>query len=152
MQARTISIRSWRRKLQRSGFRKAKMGEKMARRLIACGWIAAGLGAFGGFYITITNPMNNASGYLVMAEAAIFLALAYGIYRSSRICALLAMALFLIDRIGMYRFAMALQAQRGGNIMAGFWPTAAFFTILYLLGLIGSVALNRRDGTINPSH
>jgi hypothetical protein len=126
------------------------MGEKTARWLTACGWIAAGLGAFGGFYITITNPMNNASGYLVMAEAVIFLGLAYGIFRGSRICALVAMALFLIDRVGMYRFAMALQAQRGGNIMAGFWPTAVFFTILYLLGLLGTVAMNRRNGTAKP--
>jgi hypothetical protein len=118
------------------------IGEKTAKRLMACGWIAAGFGALGGIYISLASSTIN---YLVLAEALFFLGLAYGIYRASRICALLALALFLIDRVGMYRVAAAVQSVRGGNIMAGFWPAAVFFSLLYLLGAIGTFAWHARE-------
>ncbi len=124
------------------------IGEKAAKGFMACGWIAAGFGAVGGIYISFAGREAN---YLVLAEALLFLGLAYGIYRTSRICAVIALLLFLVDRIGMYRVAASLQSTRGGNVMAGFWPSAAIFTLLYLLGAIGTFAWHwREEGYAKP--
>ena len=113
------------------------IGQKAARRLIACGWIAAGFGAAGGIYISFAGSTVN---YFVLAEALLFLGLAYGIYRTSRICAGIALLIFLVDRIGMYRVAATFQSRSSGNVMAGFWPSAVIFAMLYLLGVIGTIA------------
>jgi hypothetical protein len=118
------------------------IGEKAAKWMIACGWIAAGFGAAGGIYISFAGTAAN---YLVLAEALLFLGLAYGIYRTSRICALIGLVLFVVDRVGMYRVAAALENARGGNVMAGFWPSAVIFTTLYLLGAIGTFAWHSRE-------
>jgi hypothetical protein len=118
------------------------IGEKAAKRLMACGWIAAGFGATGGIYLSFAGRATN---YFVLAEALLFLGLAYGIYRTSRICAVIALLLFVVERVAMYSVAAALQNRSGGNVMAGFWPSAIIFTLLYLLGTIGTIAWHSRE-------
>ncbi|MGH7935239.1 MAG: hypothetical protein ACREQN_19015 [Candidatus Binataceae bacterium] len=89
---------------------------------------------------------------MVLVEAAILLALAYGIYRNSRLCAIIALVFFLIERIGLYHVAVAVRQARGGDILVGFWISVVVFTILYVLGVVGTIASHMgRAATDNPS-
>jgi hypothetical protein len=118
------------------------IGEKAAKWMIACGWIAAGFAVVGGIYVSFAGPTVN---FMVLAGALLFLGLGYGIYRTSRICAVVALVLFSLNRVGMYRVAAALQNTRGGNVMMGFWLSAGIFTMLYLLGVIGTITWHSRE-------
>lgn len=113
------------------------MSEKLARRFVACGWIAALLSAFGTFCVGFTIAKKDP---VVLIEAALLLLLAYGIYRNSRVCSVIALVFFLIERIGLYHVAVAVKQAHGGNILIGFWISVVIFTTLYALGVVGAVA------------
>lgn len=104
--------------------------ENTARRFIACGWIVATvlgfltavgalLGAFG------LNPYN-------LIDAAIFFGLAFGVYRSSRVCA-----------IALLLYHILNQALRL-SVTHGIEPAGAAIAILiasaYILAIIGTFA------------
>ncbi|MBF6561186.1 MAG: hypothetical protein IVW56_12925 [Candidatus Binataceae bacterium] len=118
------------------------MNPTMAKAFIACGALAAGLGGA----ITAIVVVNSVVGGQLIAYAipAIFMALAYGIYRKSRLCALIAFLTFAVMRIRFYGIAVMMQNTRGGAVMRGFWISVAVFGLLYLLGVIGTIAWHLR--------
>jgi hypothetical protein len=118
------------------------ISEKTARRFITCGWVAALIGALGAGYIGIvgSNPMN----FLV---AGVFLAMSYGIYHASRVCAVITLVFYVLQRLGMHQVAVRIQQARGGGILVGFWISVTLFTVLYALGVIGTFAWHARRAT-----
>jgi len=113
------------------------ISKTMARWFIACGCFAAVIGALGTIAFAASvgalDPFN-------VVQAAVMLGLAYGIFRASRVCAVLAVIIYLAERISLYSSAMAFQSMRGGAVMTGFWTSVAFFTGLYILGVVGTFA------------
>jgi hypothetical protein len=61
--------------------------ETMAERMVACGWIAAA--AAGLFLLVLAFVAGLRFGWLNLLGGAALLALAYGIYRRSRTCAVI---------------------------------------------------------------
>jgi hypothetical protein len=116
------------------------LDQKTARLFIMCGVAAAALGGLGAVYLSLQGaPFAN------LPIAALSLGLAYGIYRQSRACAVLAAVLYLLQRLGMYAEASAMQQVRGGSVMTGFWISVALFTTLYALGIAGTFSSQPRD-------
>ena len=121
------------------------MSDGMVKAFIACGWVAAGIGGVVTALIVAGGP---AAGQLVAyGIPAIFLALAYGIAKRSRLCAVAAMVTFVAMRLEWYRVAVLVEHQRGGSVLTGFWITATIFTVLYVLGVIGTFAWHARHLT-----
>ena len=114
------------------------MNEGMAKAFIICGCIAAALNGVVTALIVAGSP---AAGQAVAyAIPALYLALAYGIAKRSRICATIAMITFVGMRIEWYRVAAQIEQQRGDHTLLGFWISVSLFSVLYLLGVIGTFA------------
>jgi hypothetical protein len=119
------------------------MSDGMIKVFIACGWIAAGLG---GVITTLVVTGGPAGGQLVAyAIPAIFLALAYGIYRRSRFCAVVGLVTFGAMRIEWYEVAAHVEQVRGDHTMVGFWASASTFTVMYALAVIGTFSWHARQ-------
>jgi len=123
--------------------REPMIDEKTARVFIVCGAAAAIFGALGAVFLSLQG-----AAFVNLPIAALFLGLAYGIYRRSRACAVLAAVLYLFQRLGMYAEAAAMQQVRGGSVMTGFWISVAVFTTLYALGIIGT--FSSQPGVTKP--
>ena len=69
----------------------------MAERMVACGWIAAAIAAL----TTLTFSLTSSFGltHYNLVDAALLFGLAYGIYRRSRTCAVLALAYHILNRL-----------------------------------------------------
>jgi hypothetical protein len=118
------------------------MSDGMAKAFIVCGWVAAGLNGVVTALVVAGGP---AAGQAVAyAIPALYLALAYGIAKRSRICAVVAMVTFVGMRIEWYRVAAQIEQQRGNHTLLGFWISVSFFTVLYLLGVIGTFTWHSR--------
>ncbi len=118
------------------------MNQTLSRILVACGWLAAGVSGFGTAIVVAGSPAaGQAVAYLT---PAIFIALAFGIYRNSRLCALAALIIFAAMRFEFYRVAVGLQQKQGGDVTLGFWISVIVFGLLYLLGVIGTFAWRAR--------
>jgi hypothetical protein len=116
-----------------------KINLTMAKAFIACGAIAAGLSGAGTAILLVSSRAGDQ--LINYAIPALFIALAYGIYRKSRASALIAFLSFVGLRFQFYRVAMTVRhAQGGENAMTGFWTSAIAFSLLYLLGVIGTFA------------
>jgi hypothetical protein len=109
------------------------LDQKTARLLVMCGVAAAALGGLSAVYLSFM-----AGTFAGLPVAALSLGLAYGIYRQSRACAVLATILYLLERLGMYAEASAIQQVRGGSVVTGFWISVTLFTTLYALGIAGT--------------
>jgi len=119
------------------------MSDGIAKAFIACGWVAAGIGGVVTALVVAGGP---AAGQLVAyGIPAIFLALAYGIAKRSRVCAVAALVIFVAMRVEWYRVAVQVEQRRGGAVLMGFWVTAIVFTLLYALGVIGTFAWHSRQ-------
>jgi hypothetical protein len=117
------------------------LDQKTARLFTMCGVVAAALGGLGALYLTFLG-----AGFVNLPIAAVSLGLAYGIYRESSACAVLATVFYLLERLWMYPQASAIQQVRGGSsVMAGFWISVALFTTLYALGIVGTLSSQPRD-------
>ncbi len=126
------------------------MNDTLIRILVACGWAAAGVSGFGTALFVAGSPVagGQAAAY---ATPALFIALAFGIYRNSRLCALAALIIFAAMRFEFYRIAQAVQQSQGGAVTVGFWISALAFGGLYLLGAIGTFAWHaRHPEAMNP--
>jgi len=118
------------------------MSDGTVKAFIACGCIAAGLN---GVVTALVAAGGPAAGQAVAyAVPALYLALAYGIAKRSRICAAIAMITFVAMRVEWYRVAAQLEQQRGDHTLLGFWISVSFFSALYLLGVIGTFAWHSR--------
>ena len=71
-----------------------------AERMVACGWIAAS--AAGMFMIVLAFMIGFRIGWVYFAGAAMLLALAYGIYRRSRVCAVLVLVNHFLGVAGLF--------------------------------------------------
>jgi hypothetical protein len=108
--------------------------DTMAERMVACGWIAAS--AAGVFMIALAFMAGFRIGWLYIAGAAVLLVLAYGVYRRSRICAVLVLVNHVLGFAGLF------------NSVSDVPPTELAVTlvlgILYVLGVIGTFVHHAR--------
>jgi hypothetical protein len=112
------------------------VGQKTALWFIVCGCIAAIFGALGGLLLAASVGAFDTFNLL---QAVVLLGLGVGIYFASRACAVLAFGIYLFERASMYYAALAFQSARGGaGVIEGFWISAAVFSGLYILGIIGA--------------
>lgn len=109
--------------------------EKMAERMVACGWVAA---AAAGLYMIAWGLMQPGKGvWMGIAAAVILLALAYGIYRRSRICALLVLINHVIGFSGLLAHA--------SYVSSGEVAIALVLGVLYVLGVVGTFLHHARQ-------
>jgi hypothetical protein len=112
------------------------MGEKATFWFITVAWIAAGLsGLLTGFFAyqsaSHLNPRN-------FVDAALLLGFAYGIFRKSRICAVLALIYYVINQIALVKM---MHSAITANGLVG----AALFVAVYVLGVVGTFAWHRKQ-------
>ena len=118
----------------------AVIDDTMAERMVACGWIAAS--AAGVFMIALAFMAGGGPVMWVsVGGAAILFAFAYGIYRRSRICAVLVLVNHLLGVATLFARAHAVP------------PVEIVVTlvlgVLYVLGVIGTFVhhVRRRPAT-----
>ena len=113
---------------------KRMIGEKTTFWLIAAGWLTAGLSGLLTAFLAYRNAANlNPANFI---DAAILLALAYGIFRKSRICATLALLYYVASQVLLVRMLH-------GAMTLGGLLQAALFTTLCLMGIVGTFAWRR---------
>jgi hypothetical protein len=105
----------------------------MAQRMVACGWIAAATAGSTTLIFALTSSYG--LNHYNLVDAALLLAFAYGISKRSRICAVLALAYHILNRV------ILLQNSE-------LPPVATVFTVifgaLYVTGVIGTFVFNAR--------
>ena len=105
-----------------------------AARFVKCGWIAAAVaGALTAVCAFLRIYGLNGFNFI---DAALLLAMAYGIYRQSRVCAILALAYDLAQQ------AFLLAHGRRFDFF-GLFVTIAFI-VLYSLGVVGTFTMRSR--------
>jgi len=105
----------------------------MAERMVACGWIAAAIAGLATLIFSLTSSYGLTHYNLV--DAALLFGLAYGIYRHSRICAVLALAYHILNRL------MIFYARDVPPIAI---VLTLMFAALYVLGVIGTFVHHAR--------
>lgn len=102
--------------------------EKMTERMVACGWIAA---AVAGLFMIAWGFMQRGEDVWVgIIAAVILLALAYGIYRRSRACALIVLINHAIGFAGLLRQAHYVPPLETA--------VAIILGVFYVLGVVGT--------------
>ena len=112
----------------------------MAERMVACGWIAALINAA----LTVVvlaiilsrQQTRSMMPFLSLADVGLLLALAYGIYRRSRACAIAALAYFLVSTAFLFG--------EGASASPAFIARTLFLAVLYVLGVIGTFVHHAR--------
>jgi hypothetical protein len=112
----------------------AVIDDTMAERMVACGWIAASLA--GVFMIALALMVGFGLGWVYLAGAGILFALAYGIFRRSRICAVLVLANHLLGVAGLFARARYVPSVEVAM--------ALLLGVLYVLGVIGTFVHHAR--------
>lgn len=115
----------------------------MAERMVACGWLAASAAAIFMIAMALFVPGGGALMLVYFGGAAALFALAYGIYRRSRVCAALAMINHLLGVV-----ALLVQSRAAPPIQIAI---ALLLGVLYVLGAIGTFvhhARQRPDGRL----
>ena len=109
--------------------------EKMTERMVACGWIAA---AVAGLFMIAWGFMQGGEVVWVgIIAAVILLALAYGIYRRSRVCASLVLINHVLGFEGLLRQAHYVPPLE--------IAVALILGVLYLLGVVGTFLHHARN-------
>jgi hypothetical protein len=109
--------------------------DTMAERMVACGWIAASAASV--FMIVLAfmagfGPVM----WVSLGGAAILFALAYGIYRRSRICAVLVLVNHFLGVVGLFaRVCDVPPIEIAATLVLG---------VLYVLGVIGTFVHHAR--------
>lgn len=121
--------------------------DTMAERMVACGWLAASANALlilvGMAIVLIQTHSLLLLAYLI--DVGLLVALAYGIYRRSRICAIGALAHFLLSTASLFDPATAPPfMQQAIGMTPGLMAKTLFFTTLYVLGVIGTFVHHAR--------
>lgn len=106
------------------------MTEQLAERMVACGWVAAIVAGTLMALFALTRAFG--FGPLNLTDAALLIGLAYGIYRRSRICAVLVLVYHALNLAALYGRAHYLPP----NVVA----VALAFAALYVLGIVGTFA------------
>lgn len=111
------------------------ISEKTALSFIAAGWITAGLSGLLTAILAYQSAASlNPTNFI---DAVILLGLAYGILRKSRLCAILALAYYLVNQI------VRVKLLHGGVPMGGLLAGVAIFVTLYALSIVGTFAWHR---------
>jgi hypothetical protein len=112
------------------------VGEKTAYSFITVAWIAAGLsGLLTGFFAYQSAAHLNPRNFV---DAALLLGFAYGIFRKSRICAILWLAYYVIDQIALITIMHATVTPDG-------LAATAIFIMLCLMGVVGTFTWHRKQ-------
>jgi len=111
----------------------AVIDDTMAERMVACGWIAAAIAGLTTLIFSLTSSFGLTHYNLV--DAALLIGLAYGIYRRSRTCAVLALAYHILNRL------MIFHARDVPPIAI---VLTLMFAALYVLGIIGTFVHHAR--------
>lgn len=108
--------------------------DTMAERMVVCGWIAAAIA--GAFMIFFSLMVKFPVGLVYLGGAAILLALAYGIYRRSRFCAVFVLVNHFLGVAGLIASAREVpSAEIAVTLVLG---------VLYVLGVIGTFVHHAR--------
>ena len=107
--------------------------DTMAERMVACGWIAGAIAGLATLIFSLTSSYGLTHYNLV--DAALLFGLAYGIYRHSRICAVLALAYHILNRLMIFS---------GQNVPPIAIVLTLMFAALYVLGVIGTFVHHAR--------
>ena len=109
--------------------------DTLAQRMVVCGWIAA---AAAGAVMLALGATVGFRGLAYFVAAAVLFALAYGIYRRSRVCAVLVLLNHLLGVAGILLHAGTVQpVEIAATLVLG---------VLYVLGMIGTFVYHaRRD-------
>jgi len=121
-------------KSSRKGAGATVIDDTMAERMVACGWIAASIA--GVFMIVLALMVGFALGWVYLAGAGILFVLAYGIFRRSRICAVLVLANHLLGVWGLLTHARYVSSVE--------IAMALVLGVLYVLGVIGTFVHHAR--------
>ena len=105
----------------------------MAERMVACGWIAGAIAGLATLIFSLTSSYGLTHYNLV--DAALLFGLAYGIYRRSRICAVLALAYHILNRLMIFY---------GHDVPPIAIVLTLMFAGLYVLGVIGTFVHHAR--------
>lgn len=111
------------------------IGEKTAFWFITVGWITAGLSGLLTAFLAYRQVAD--LSWINFIDAAILFALAGGIYRKSRICAILALGYYLINQV--VRIRLLHGAVPVGSLLGG----VSIFVALYTLSVVGTFAWHR---------
>ena len=108
--------------------------EKMTERMVACGWVAAALSAL----LTLLLVAMGTIPFLSLIDAAVLGTLAWGIYRRSRICAILALSYHVLNRLFIYTHAAGAvpPVSIAGDLL---------LFVLYVLGVVGTFLHHARN-------
>ncbi|MGH7914275.1 MAG: hypothetical protein ACREPW_06460 [Candidatus Binataceae bacterium] len=118
----------------------AVIDDTMAERMVTCGWIAAVVNA-ALTVATLAAILSRQQApsllpFLSLIDVGFLLALAYGIYRRSRVCAIAAFAYFLISTAFLF--------EQGAGTAPAFMGRTLFLTVLYVLGAVGTFVHHAR--------
>ncbi|HLK87116.1 MAG TPA: hypothetical protein VKT27_11480 [Candidatus Binataceae bacterium] len=109
--------------------------DTMAQRMVVCGWIAA---AGAGVVMLALGATVGFGGMPYFVAAAALFALAYGVYRRSRVCAVLVLLNHLLGAAAILLHAGTVQPVEVAATLV--------LAVLYLMGVIGTFAHHaRRD-------
>jgi hypothetical protein len=108
--------------------------DTMAERMVACGWIAAAIA--GAFMIVLSTMVKFPIGLVYLGGAAILLALAYGIYRRNRVCAVLVLVNHFLGVAGL--------VARARDVPSAEIAVTLVLGVLYVLGVIGTFVHHAR--------
>ena len=99
----------------------------MTERLVACGWAAAAFSAL----LTLLLVATGTISLLSLIDTGVLGLLAWGIYRRSRICALLALSYHVLNRLFIYTHAAFIPpVSIAGDLL---------LLVLYIIGVVGTV-------------
>lgn len=130
------------------------MDGTLARRLVACGYLAALIGGGATVYYALTGAkvyyaLTGKMGItplIYLIDAAILFGLAVGIYLGSRVCAIVAFVYNLASQIVIYRgMGQASLVLAPGQILG-----TIIFIVLYALGIVGTF-LEHNQASIGAS-
>jgi hypothetical protein len=112
----------------------AVIDDTMAERMVACGWIAAAIA--GALMIVFSLMVKFPFGLLYLGGAAILFALAYGIYRRSRVCAVIVLINHFLGVAGLIASARDVPSTE--------IAVALVLGVLYVLGVMGTFVHHSR--------
>ena len=108
---------------------------------VRCGWIAALISGVTTILVVIFGI--NPEGRFALIDGAIFLILAWGIYRRSRVAAVLALIWWMFERIYTYKAT--------GNPYLAFGIGPIIFTAAYVLAIVALFAAGSSASTSNAT-
>lgn len=109
--------------------------DTMAERMVACGWLAASTAGLLMIVMAFYAPAGALRPVYFLGAAVLF-ALAYGIYRRSRVCAAIVLANHFLGVVGL-----VLQPHVIPPVQIAI---ALVLGVLYVLGTIGTFVLHAR--------